>query len=42
MILFFIMVTVAAITTSTAQDIVGCGGFVQSNVPIAFQKVEVC
>ena len=26
---------------SSSQDIVGCGGFVQSNVAISFEKIEV-
>ena len=29
------------VTIVDAQDIVGCGGFVQSTVPINFERVEV-
>ena len=29
------------ISTVIGQDIVGCGGFVQSTVPINFERVEV-
>lgn len=29
------------IADSLAQDIVGCGGFVQSSVPLNFERVEV-
>lgn len=25
-----------------SQDVFGCGGFVQSTVPIKYEKVEVC
>ena len=24
-----------------SQDVVGCGGFIKSNVPINFEKIEV-
>ena len=34
-----LLFTVAMVTK--AQDIVGCGGFVQSHVPIDYEKVEV-
>ncbi|XP_065652642.1 BOS complex subunit NOMO1 isoform X2 [Hydra vulgaris] len=41
--MFFIILQILFVTChlSSSQDIVGCGGFVQSNVPISFEKIEV-
>jgi len=40
-LLLFCFCFVYVISVTVAQDIVGCGGFVQSSVPISFEKVEV-
>lgn len=41
MYLLFIFAYLVLQAYVAAQDIVGCGGFVQSDVPIAFEKVKV-
>ena len=35
------VIMLASLRTILSQDIVGCGGFVQSTVPLNFERVEV-
>lgn len=38
---YFVLLSALCLAQVSSQDVVGCGGFVESTVPIKYEKVEV-